>query len=1003
MTTSSTDDPGSVPAQDLGRGRVVGWRPSTISLAVLAILLGSGCAYWFYRGWRASNLLESARGAVARGERASAARDYAKVLEWWPRDDEAAYGLGACEQAAGHLDAAAEAWGRIGSDSPYANLAAVKIAPIELERGRFARAEDLLEPVVRAGGKPSIEAREILGRVLRFEDRRDEARELLGQELLQAQDPVPVLRSLWMLDFEAVAIDRTRSMFEKAAREQPDDDRVRLGLANLDRRSGKLDEVAAGLRACLVSRPEDHAAWRSLLEWALAAGRVEEVHRALPHLAANRFYEPEILNLRAWLAARSGDRRAERRELERLVDRDPAYPGALERLATIEALDGETEKVAALRRRKAELDRALHRYHEIFEMGADQLPGHALEMARLAESLGRPIEAWGWWTLQLRNQPGDQEARSALDRLGKIGPIAPPGTSLAVRVLDLGPSPLASTTAPAPGPSGVPPSFTEDAERVGLRFAFDQDPTPECRLPETMSGGVAMIDHDRDGWLDIYCIQGGPLDPTSGRKSPGDRLFRNRGDGTFEDASQSSGITEMSRGYGHGVAVGDFDSDGWPDLFLTRFGSYALYRNKGDGTFEDATDRAGLGGDRGWPTSAAFADLDGDGDLDLYVCHYVKWDRDHPARCHDPETNRPTYCEPRAFEAEPDRLFRNDGGLFVDVTDEAGIVDKDGRGLGVVANDLDGDGRVDLFVANDTTANFAFFNEGGLKFREMGLEAGLAGNAEGSYLAGMGVACGDPNGDGRPDLAVTNFYNESTTLYRNLGPRMFADEGASSGTTLPSRYLLGFGIAFLDFNNDGRLDLATANGHVNDSRPLYPYAMPMLLLAGGDSGRFVDVTAEVGTPMTAPRIGRGLATGDLDNDGKVDLLVVDQGSPLVYLHNATRGGHFLTLRLEGTRSGREAVGAKVIVTGGGRRQSAWRFGGGSYLTAGDSRLYFGLGDPGEVESVEVSWPSGHVDRFQGLRGDTGYLLREGGSEPEPLPGFAGPPDRPNPDQPVLRP
>ena len=363
-----------------------------------------------------------------------------------------------------------------------------------------------------------------------------------------------------------------------------------------------------------------------------------------------------------------------------------------------------------------------------------------------------------------------------------------------------------------------------------------------------------------------------------------------------------SGIGAMAGGYGHGVAVADYDNDGRADLFVTRWRSYALYRNRGDGTFEDVTERAGLAGDRDWPTSAAFADLDNDGDLDLYVCHYLAWDEDDPRTCADPKDPTVYNCSPRDFEALPDHVFRNDGGRFVDVTAEAGIVDRDGRGLGVVAADLDDDGRVDLYVANDMTANFLFRNRGGFRFEEAAMAAGAAANANGGYQAGMGVACGDLDGDGRPDLAVTNFFGESTTFFRNLGGGAFGDHTAAIGLAAPSRYLLGFGVVFLDANDDGRLDLMTANGHVHDGRPQFPFAMPAQLLIGGAGGRLTDVSSEAGPPFQVLRMGRGLASGDLDNDGRVDALLLGQNEPLAYFHNRTEAaGHSVTFALEGRR------------------------------------------------------------------------------------------------------
>jgi hypothetical protein len=436
------------------------------------------------------------------------------------------------------------------------------------------------------------------------------------------------------------------------------------------------------------------------------------------------------------------------------------------------------------------------------------------------------------------------------------------------------------------------------------------------------------------------------------------------------------------------VAVGDYDNDGHPDLFITRWRAYALYHNQGDGTFREVTNAAGLGGDRDWPTSAAFADLDGDGDLDLYVCHYLRWDAEHPQICYDEEKKRTSYCAPQRFRHLPDHLFRNDGGrFFVDVTNQAGINDWHGQGLGVVATDLDDDGRIDLFVANDQSPNFFFHGLGGLKFEETAETSGLAGNGNGGFTASMGVACGDLDGDGRPDLGVTNFYNESTTFYHNLGGGIFADHTGAVGLAVPTRYRLGFGTAFLDANNDGHLDIAIANGHVDDFRPEVPYAMPAQLLVGSEGGKLTEVSDRAGPPWQVSRVGRGLAAGDLDNDGRIDLLLVAQNGPLAYFHNRTAGGRALTIRLEGKASNRDAVGARVTVVAGGRRQVAWRFGGGSYQSASDPRLHFGLGDALRIESLEVAWPSGRLDRFGPLAADAGYLIREG-SEPMPLAGFA---------------
>ena len=325
----------------------------------------------------------------------------------------------------------------------------------------------------------------------------------------------------------------------------------------------------------------------------------------------------------------------------------------------------------------------------------------------------------------------------------------------------------------------------------------------------------------------------------------------------------------------------------------------------------------------------------------------------------------------------------------MDVTKAAGVVDKDGRGLGVLAADLNEDGLVDLFVANDGTANFLFGNRGGLKFEEVGLASGVAGNAEGGFQAGMGVACGDLDGDGRVDLVVTNFYGESSTFYQNLGGGMFGDRSTGIGLSASTRTLLGFGASLFDANNDGHLDLASANGHVNDFRPVFPYAMPSQLLLGSRSGRLRDVSESAGAGWTLPRVGRGLVQADLNNDGRIDVLILPQEDPVLFLRQAAdpaNPARSLTLLLEGTQSNRDAIGAKVQVKAGGRTRVAQRFGGGSYQSSGDPRLHFGLGPIERVDEVEVRWPSGRVEKWTGLS-PGGYRLKEGDPGVKPLPGF----------------
>ncbi|WP_169976912.1 FG-GAP-like repeat-containing protein [Tautonia rosea] len=919
-----------------------------------------------------------------------------RLVDERPDHLRAAYYLGLAERELGDPRAAIIAWdGLLERDGEFGPRAALATARLLIDEGHLAWAELILRRAIDdpvEGFLPETLAmlREQLVRLLLLTGRRDETRPVLeavwteaikqppGREWEGVSSPRDLLRQWCTVDLEPPPIEEQREQLEAAFARFPEDDRVWLGLLHLAVEEGRLDVADRWLEQCLERRGDDPAVRVAQLRLARARGDEEGAKNALEHLPEDRLSPARLMAIEAWFAERRGDLDATRSALDRLLERDPENAEALERLAECLVRLGEAEKAAAVRARKATLDDVLNRYRDR-HFTADLIE-EGPQLAQWAETLGRQFEAEAWWTLIARARGHDDVSRAALVRLREVNANREVGTD--PTLADLRAFVAAGSGSEGSNDRDLGTSrsvrFVDTGREAGLDFVHDPGQTSDRQLPETMSGGVALLDADGDGWLDIFAVQGGPLKNREGLPpGSGDRLYRNQGDGTFEDITQSSGLGGAA-GYGIGAAVGDLDNDGHPDLLVTRLGSGSLYRNQGDGTFEDITQSSGLDTLDGWPTSAAFADIDTDGDLDLYITRYVIWDVENPIRCQR-EDGSFSYCHPLALTAQQDRLYRNDDGHFVDISDEAGIqVAEPGRGLGVVATDLDGDGRIDFAVANDATANFFFRNRGDGTFEEVGEAAGLAANAQGGYQAGMGIACGDLNGDGRIDLLVTNFFGEGTTYYENLGDGQFFDRSASIGLLTASRSLLGFGTALMDVNNDGDLDLFTVNGHVDDFRPQYPYAMPTQLLLNDGQGRFVPLADPTAEPWGIPRLGRGLAIGDVDRDGRIDAVAQFQGEPLgLFLNRIDEAGHAIALKLEGTRSNRDAIGAVCTVWAEGRRWVVPRVGGGSYQSASSPWLHVGLGEATRVDRLEIAWPSGLRETIEGLEVDQRFLVREG--------------------------
>jgi hypothetical protein len=525
--------------------------------------------------------------------------------------------------------------------------------------------------------------------------------------------------------------------------------------------------------------------------------------------------------------------------------------------------------------------------------------------------------------------------------------------------------------------------FTNVTAAAGIQFQHNSGAYGGKLLPETLGSGCAFLDYDRDGWQDILLING--MDwPGHQKQRSTLKLYRNNRNGTFSDVTKAAGLdVEL---YGMGVAVGDYNNDGFPDIFITCVGQSRLFRNTGKGAFLDVTKGSGLQGRQGFSTSALWFDYDRDGLPDLFVCNYVRWSPEHDVFCSLDGTHK-SYCTPEAYRGDTCWLFHNRGdGTFEDVTASSGIFDSSSKSLGVAMFDYDQDGWPDLLVANDTQPNKLYKNLRNGKFKDVGVEAGLAFSTEGKARAGMGVDTGDFENSGKAGVAITNFDNEMIGLYHlagtgSVGAGAYDDIAIPSGLGAASRSTLGFGCAFFDANLDGWLDLAVANGHIDETvrniRGNVGYAQAPQLFLNQRAGKFRDVAQDVGGGFSAPIVGRGLAYGDFDRDGDLDLLMTTNNGPAyLYRNDQTGGNRSIRFQLIGTKSNRDAIGATVKIFGGGLSQSRLVHGGSSYLSQSELPVTFGVGKSEKIDRVTVDWPSGRSEEYKDLATGKAYELIE---------------------------
>ena len=543
--------------------------------------------------------------------------------------------------------------------------------------------------------------------------------------------------------------------------------------------------------------------------------------------------------------------------------------------------------------------------------------------------------------------------------------------------------------------SRIPVRYTDVRESAKITFQQDSTQTEEKYYLETMGTGVGWIDYDQDGLVDLFFVQSGATDAYKPQHPLRSALYHNNGDGTFTDVTDRAGVGGEGH-YGQGVAVGDFDNDGFPDLYVTGYGRAILYHNNGNGTFTDVTAKAGVADEGQWSTSAGWFDYDKDGWLDLVVTNYIEWSPKNNLWCGEHRPGYRSYCHPGNYKGERIKLYHNNhDGTFTDVSDASGVGKPEAKGMGVVLADFNNDGWPDIAVANDSWPNFLFINKRNGTFEDVSLVSGLAASEDGRYEAGMGIDAADVDGDGWMDVYITHLDFELNRLYRNSQDGSFTDETFRSGIGNKAVLMSGVAMKFLDYDNDGWNDILQANGSMLDNVALYhgevSYKEPLLMYRNLGKGQFEKVSESLGSDFMRPIVGRGLATADYDNDGDIDIVTNNRGDyPSLLRNDGGNVNHWLTVQLIGTKSNRDGTGALLKLTSEGFVRVEQAKGGGSYMSASDPRIHFGLGKRTKIESLEITWPSGQVDKFTNLSPDQIIAVREGaGIVPRPFPKISG--------------